>query len=65
MRSIYRPLLLAENVSNRFSSDVPIEIVTSNVAGTSFANDQTWIRLISRYDVGIAHPEAFFAFTNG
>ena len=42
-----------------------VEIVTSNVAGTSFQNDQTWIRLISRYDVGIAHPEAFFAFTNG
>jgi HK97 family phage major capsid protein len=42
-----------------------VEIMVSNVAGTSFAADQTWIRLISRYDVGVAHPEAFFAFTNG
>lgn len=42
-----------------------VEIVTSNVAGTAFQNDQTWIRLISRYDVGVAHPEAFFAYTNG
>lgn len=42
-----------------------VEIVTSNVAGTAFANDQTWIRLISRYDVACAHPEAFFGYTNG
>jgi HK97 family phage major capsid protein len=42
-----------------------VEIMVSNVAGTSFQNDQTWIRLISRYDVGVAHPEAFFAYTNG
>lgn len=42
-----------------------VEIMVSNVAGTSFASDQTWIRLISRYDVGVAHPEAFYAFSNG
>jgi HK97 family phage major capsid protein len=42
-----------------------VEIQVTNVAGTSFQNDQTWIRLISRYDVGVAHPEAFFAYTNG
>jgi HK97 family phage major capsid protein len=41
-----------------------VEIMVSNVAGTSFASDQTWIRLISRYDVGVAHPEAFYTFTN-
>lgn len=42
-----------------------VEIMVSNVAGTAFASDQTWIRLISRYDVGVAHPEAFFSYTNG
>lgn len=42
-----------------------LEIMVSNVAGTAFASDQTWLRFISRYDVGVAHPEAFFAFTNG
>jgi HK97 family phage major capsid protein len=42
-----------------------VEIQVTNVAGTSFQNDQTWIRLISRYDVGVAHPEAFFAYSNG
>jgi HK97 family phage major capsid protein len=41
-----------------------VEIMVSNVAGTSFASDQTWIRLISRYDVGVAHPEAFYGFKN-
>jgi HK97 family phage major capsid protein len=39
-----------------------VEIMVSNVAGTSFASDQTWIRLISRYDVGVAHPEAFYGY---
>lgn len=41
-----------------------VEIMVSNVAGTSFASDQTWIRLISRYDVGVAHPEAFYGYKN-
>jgi len=41
-----------------------VEIMVSNVAGTSFAADQTWIRLISRYDVGVAHPEAFYGYKN-
>jgi HK97 family phage major capsid protein len=36
-----------------------VEFLSTNVGGTSFANDQTWIRLISRYDVGLIHPEAF------
>jgi len=42
-----------------------IEILTSNVAGTAFASDQTWIRLIRRLDVGVAHPEPFYVVTNG
>lgn len=42
-----------------------IEILASNVAGTAFQNDQTWIRLIRRYDVGVAHPEPFYVVTNG
>ena len=41
-----------------------VELLTSNVAGTAFANDQTWVRLIRRYDVGVAHPEPFFVATN-
>lgn len=41
-----------------------IEVLASNVAGTAFSNDQTWIRMIRRYDVGIAHPEAFYVVTN-
>jgi hypothetical protein len=41
-----------------------IEVVSSNVAGTAFQNDQTWIRGIARYDVGVAHPEAFYVVTN-
>jgi HK97 family phage major capsid protein len=41
-----------------------IEVVSSNVAGTAFQNDQTWVRGIARYDVGIAHPEAFYVVTN-
>lgn len=41
-----------------------IEILASNVAGTAFQNDQTWVRLIRRYDVGVAHPEAFWVATN-
>jgi hypothetical protein len=42
-----------------------IEILASNVAGTAFQNDQTWVRLIRRYDVGVAHPEPFYIVTNG
>jgi HK97 family phage major capsid protein len=36
-----------------------VEFLATNVGGTAFQNDQTWIRLISRYDVGVIHPEAF------
>lgn len=36
-----------------------VEFLATNVGGTAFQNDQTWIRLISRYDVGVVHPEAF------
>src|SRR5215472_3873309 len=41
-----------------------VELLSSNVAGTAFANDQTWIRGISRYDVGVAHPEPFYINNN-
>lgn len=41
-----------------------IEVVSSNVAGTAFQNDQTLVRGIARYDVGVAHPEAFYVVTN-
>jgi HK97 family phage major capsid protein len=41
-----------------------VEVMASNVAGTAFQNDQTWIRLIYRYDVTCMHPEAFFVHTN-
>lgn len=40
-----------------------VEIMASNVAGTAFQNDQTWIRFIYRYDVTCVHPEAFFVHT--
>jgi len=36
-----------------------LEILASNQAGTAFASDQTWIRIISRVDVGLRHPESF------
>ena len=36
-----------------------VEFLATNVGGTAFQNDQTWVRLISRYDVGVIHPEAF------
>lgn len=36
-----------------------LEILASNVAGTAFATDQTWVRIISRMDVGLRHPESF------
>ena len=41
-----------------------IEVLASNVAGTAFASDQTWIRITYRYDVGCVHPEAFFVHSN-
>ena len=41
-----------------------IEIMSSNVAGTAFQNDQTWVRLIARWDAQVIHPEAFFIHTN-
>ena len=41
-----------------------VEVMASNVAGTAFQNDQTWIRLIYRYDVVAVHPEAFFVHTS-
>lgn len=41
-----------------------IEILASNVAGTAFQNDQTWIRGIARLDVGVAHPEPFYIANN-
>ena len=41
-----------------------IEILSSNVAGTAFQADQTWIRLIRRLDIGVAHPEPFYIATN-
>ena len=41
-----------------------VEILSSNVAGTAFQNDQTWIRGIARYDVGVAHKEPFYVVTN-
>lgn len=37
-----------------------VEFMVSNVAGNTFANDQTGIRVIRRYDVVIMHPEALF-----
>lgn len=41
-----------------------VELLSSNVAGTAFQNDQTWIRGIARYDVGVAHPEPFYVANN-
>lgn len=41
-----------------------IQFLSSNVAGTAFQNDQTGIRCIRRYDVGVSHPEAFAILTN-
>lgn len=35
------------------------EILASNVAGTAFAFDQTWIRIIAQVDVGLRHVESF------
>lgn len=40
-----------------------IEIVASDVAGTSFETDQTWIRAILRVDVALRHPESVAVYT--
>jgi HK97 family phage major capsid protein len=34
-------------------------ILASNVAGTAFATDQTWIRVIINVDVAVRHEESF------
>lgn len=63
------PLPKTEGSQNIFFGDwrwiilaqrMDIEFMASNVAGNTFANDQTAIRLIRRYDVVCPHPEAFF-----
>jgi len=36
-----------------------IRIMTSDTAGTAFAADQTWIRIIIEVDIGVRHPESF------
>lgn len=40
-----------------------IEFASTQVAGTAFQSDQTWLRVLRRYDFGLAHPEAFFVHT--
>jgi HK97 family phage major capsid protein len=35
------------------------EILASNVAGTAFAFDQTWVRCLMSIDIGLRHPESF------
>jgi HK97 family phage major capsid protein len=35
------------------------EILASNVAGTAFATDQTWVRIIAEVDFALRHPESF------
>jgi hypothetical protein len=34
------------------------EIMGSNVAGTAFATDQTWVRIITEVDSVLRHPES-------
>jgi HK97 family phage major capsid protein len=34
------------------------EILASNVAGTAFATDQTWVRIIAEVDTALRHPES-------
>ncbi len=36
-----------------------LRIQASDVAGTAFAADQTWIRIIAEIDVGLRHPQSF------
>lgn len=40
-----------------------LEIRATDVAGTSFEDDQTWIRAILRMDVGIRYPESLELLT--
>jgi hypothetical protein len=35
------------------------EWLVSDVAGTAFVNDQIWIRVTRRLDMGAARPKAF------
>jgi len=35
-----------------------IEILASNIAGTAFAYDQTWVRIISQVDIALRHAES-------
>jgi HK97 family phage major capsid protein len=35
------------------------EIMASQQAGTAFAADQTWVRIITELDAGLRHPESF------
>jgi len=41
-----------------------LEFLSSNVAGNTFAFDQTAVRVIRRFDVIVSHPEAFFVLTS-
>ena len=34
------------------------EILASNVAGTAFASDQTWVRIISQVDIALRHAQS-------
>lgn len=36
-----------------------MEILASNVAGDSFVNNQTWVRIIGEFDIVLRHPESF------
>jgi len=35
-----------------------VEILASNVAGTAFATDQTWVRIITMVDIALRHAES-------
>jgi len=41
-----------------------IEVMASDVAGTSFEADQTWIRAILRMDIQMRHPESIAMYTD-
>jgi len=34
------------------------EILASNEAGTAFASDQTWVRIISQVDIALRHAQS-------
>lgn len=40
-----------------------IEVISSNVAGTAFETDQTWIRAVMRWDMVLRHVESFQVLT--